>query len=82
MSQQERNKRKRLRQQKKKALLRSEAIIMLSKFKIDFEIKNNGAHLIVIGRDTIIDFWPGTEKFIPRDTQRLGVGIKKVLSLC
>lgn len=34
---------------------------------IEFETKNNGAHLIVEGSDCKIDFWPGTGKYISRN---------------
>lgn len=33
---------------------------------IPFESRNGGAHLIV---DGIVDFWPGTGLFIPRDSR-------------
>lgn len=39
-------------------------------------VKNNGAHIIIqIGGDDKIDFWPGTGKWIPRDTQQHERGI-------
>ena len=39
---------------------------------IGFEVKNQGAHLIVEGGDCLIDFWPGTGKVsIPRQSRGL-----------
>lgn len=48
---------------------------------IEFEIKNMGAHLIVKGRDCLIDFWPGTGKFIARDGKK-GRGVFNIIKLC
>lgn len=39
---------------------------ILTHLGIDFETKNNGAHLIVRHAGKTIDFWPSTGKYIPR----------------
>lgn len=48
---------------------------------IEFESKNWGAHLIVKGKDCLIDFWPGTGKFIARNGRR-GRGVFNLIKLC
>lgn len=40
-----------------------------------FEEKNDAAHLIVQTLRGIVDFWPGTGKFIVRDSQFEGRGV-------
>jgi hypothetical protein len=40
---------------------------MLTGLGLQFEVKNDGAHLIVRHEGQTIDFWPGTGKFIPRE---------------
>lgn len=54
---------------------RSLAQEILESAGINFEIKNNGLHYIITTDTDIIDFWPGTEKFIPRITKQSGKGI-------
>lgn len=49
---------------------------------VQFESKNNGMHLIVTGKDCLIDFWPTTERFISRDGKHDGFGAKNLLKLC
>lgn len=51
----------------KRAANRTNALTILRSKNIDFVIKNNGAHLIVQGTTQIIDFWPGTGKWIVRN---------------
>ena len=46
--------------------------------KLPFEI--NGAHLIVQGRRSTIDFWPGTGLWIDRDTNTTGRGVQKLIT--
>lgn len=42
---------------------------------IDFETRNDGAHLIVQKNDRIVDFWPGTGLWITRATGERGRGV-------
>lgn len=66
---------------KKRQRNREYAAHLLTQAGISFESKNNGAHFIVQGREIIIDFWPGTGKFITR-AGKTGRGIRKVMNLC
>lgn len=54
---------------------------ILAERGIHFEVKNGGAHLIVTGRDCLIDFWPGTGKYIARDGRK-GRGVRNLMKLC
>lgn len=54
---------------------------LLKQNGVQFESKNGGAHLIVEGTKSTIDFWPGTGKFITRDGKR-GRGVKNLLKFC
>lgn len=49
---------------------------------VEFEIKNFGNHLIVEGRYCLIDFWPSTGKFIPRNNCSSGRGVFNLLKQC
>lgn len=49
---------------------RESSSMLLREQGIEFEEKNAGAHLIVKGRDCLIDFWPGTGKFITRNGKK------------
>lgn len=61
--------------QAKRASHRDKAPEILKGVGIDFESRNDGAHLIVKGEGTTIDFWPGTGLWKVRHTtiQRRGV---------
>lgn len=49
---------------------------------IPFESKNGGAHLIVTLGELVIDFWPGTGKFITRGANsKTGRGVFNLLKL-
>ena len=48
---------------------------------IEFQEMNNGVHLIVQGKDGLIDFWPSTGKFIAR-SGRSGRGVFNLIKLC
>jgi hypothetical protein len=67
---------------KKRASNRENARRMLLKSGLTFQTKNNGAHLVVHGAAGIIDFWPGTGKYISRDGIHKGRGLRHVLKLC
>lgn len=60
---------------------RESSAAMLKEQGVEFVEKNDGAHLIVRGRDGLIDFWPGTGKFICRNGKS-GRGVRNVLKLC
>lgn len=47
---------------------------------IEFTSNNGGSHLIIKGKDGLIDFWPSTGKFIARNGKR-GRGVFKLLKL-
>lgn len=53
---------------------------LLKEKGVVFESKNGGIHLIVVGKDGMIDFWPSTGKFIIRDG-RTGRGVRQLLKL-
>lgn len=49
---------------------------------IDFQERNDGAHLIVIGGPTcVIDFWPGTGKWKERGSNQHGRGVGRLVRL-
>lgn len=47
----------------KRASNREKSTKRLEECGVQFESKNNGAHLIVQGSGCLIDFWPGTGKY-------------------
>lgn len=57
-------------QQEKKAKNREVSAANLPRAGINFTSRNLGAHLIVEAGDQIIDFWPGTRRWIPRHDQQ------------
>ena len=48
---------------------------ILRQHDIEFEEKNMGAHLIVKHNGYVIDFWPGTGKWIDRATSKHRRGV-------
>jgi hypothetical protein len=54
---------------------------ILQKKEINFIVKNYGTHLIVEGKNGLIDFWPGTGKFIARNGGK-GRGVFNLIKLC
>ena len=55
---------------------------VLRRHGVEFETKNDGAHLIVTMGDMVVDFWPGTGKFITRGTSsKTGRGVFNLLKL-
>lgn len=66
---------------KKRANNRQSSPEILKEHGIQFKTFNNGAHLVVYGRDGLIDFWPGTGKFITRSGEK-GRGVFNLLTLC
>jgi hypothetical protein len=51
----------------KRAFNRERGPEILKEHGVSFAIKNNGAHLIVQHGGKVVDYWPGTGKFIFRD---------------
>ena len=65
--------------QQRRASHRDNAAKELEKYAIYFESKNGGAHLIVEGPSSFIDYWPGTGRWIPRDTKQRQFGLRNLL---
>ena len=59
---------------------REHAASRLTELGISYQSKNFGIHLIVSGKDGLIDFWPSTGKWVCRDTQQKGRGIRGVIN--
>lgn len=66
----------------KRANNRKQSAQLLTERGVEFESKSAGVHLIVTARDGLVDFWPGTGKFIPRFAGRKGRGVFNLLKLC
>lgn len=64
--------------QEKRASNREWSTALLVSKGIAFETKNVGAHLIVRSNSLVIDFWPGTGKWIDRQGP-IGRGVKNLL---
>lgn len=60
---------------------RENSASILEEKGIKFERKNMGAHLIVHGQVIVVDFWPGTGKWIVRGTGKTGRGVFNLLKL-
>lgn len=54
----------------KRASNREASAAILSRSGIVFESKNEGAHLVVLAGQSVVDFWPGTGLWIVRGGQR------------
>lgn len=48
---------------------------------VEFEVKNNGCHLIVSTDIGLVDFWPGTELFEIRATKERDYGLDNLVKL-
>jgi hypothetical protein len=67
--------------QEKRASNRDNSADLLRASGVIFEERNIGAHLIVTGPgNELIDFWPGTGRWIPRTTKRRGFGVRNLLT--
>ena len=58
---------------------RKNSALFLTERGISFTSKNSGAHLIVEYTDGLIDFWPGTGRWIARSGKK-GFGVKNLLN--
>lgn len=63
--------------QKKRAMNREASKRFLEHQDIEFEVKSGGSHLLVTGSKGLIDFWPGTGKWISRDGTK-GRGVREL----
>ena len=50
----------------------------LTKNNILFEVKNNGAHLVVEGIDSYIDYWPSSGQWQVRGESTRGFGARQL----
>lgn len=46
-----------------------------------FDVKNNGAHIIIYGASVTVDFWPGTGKWISRNYPDRGRGMISLMKI-
>ena len=60
---------------------RASSAQILAAHSVAHEVKSGGAHIIVTHGEKVIDFWPGTGKFIPRGFGRPGRGVFNLLKL-
>lgn len=58
---------------------REKAPEILRENGIEFTVHNGGAHFIVVGKDCLIDFWAGTERWKSRN-QKKGFGIENLVN--
>ena len=54
---------------------------LLRRHGVVFSEHNRGAHLVVYGDRVVVDFWPGTGKYIVRESGEKGRGVKNLLTL-
>ena len=67
---------------KKRKQNRENSAIILTEAGVEHTIHNDGAHLIVQGKNYLIDFWPGTGKYIGRGGQCEGRGVRGLMKHC
>lgn len=66
--------------QEKRRLNRTFSPAQLMAAGIEFEEKNDGAHLIVKKKEGgFVDFWPGTGLWIDRQSNKKGRGVEKLI---
>lgn len=65
--------------QQKRESNRTHGAELLKLYGIAFTEKNDGAHLIVRHDDKVVDYWPGTGKFIFRQGNNKGRGVFTLL---
>lgn len=66
--------------QRKRARNRAYSALTLSELGVLFESRNDGAHLIVRGQSSVIDYWPGTGLWRERGSVATGRGIKSLVA--
>ena len=67
------------RSQEKRGSNREQSTNILTEKGVIFESKNNGAHLVIQGNSCVIDFWPGTGRWITRQGTK-GFGVFNLLN--
>ncbi|KVD35460.1 hypothetical protein WI84_16470 [Burkholderia ubonensis] len=70
--------------QVRRARNREQSNLLLRENGYDFDVRNGAAHLIVRTARGVIDFWPGTGKWIPRflvdGEQHVDRGVKNLIA--
>lgn len=64
---------------RKTAHNRASSLKRLEAVGVEFTCHNNGAHLVVRSEKGLIDFWPGTGKWIGRTCDGEGRGVLRLL---
>lgn len=67
--------------QERREANRERSADILKHHNIQFSSNNSGAHLVVTWGEKLIDFWPGTGKFIVRDEAKHRRGVFNLLLL-
>jgi len=67
--------------QEKRANNREQSTSLLQENGISFVKRNMGAHLIVSYEGIVVDFWPGTGKFIVRGEHKKRRGVFALLKV-
>lgn len=65
--------------QVKRASNRKSSADILAEAGVPFERKNGGAHLVVDANGHVVDFGPGTGKWIERGSKRSGRGVMALI---
>ena len=63
----------------KRAHNRENSPKVLDEHGISYEAKSGGIHLIVTGNTCLIDFWPGTGRWIARN-EKVGYGVWRLVA--
>lgn len=63
----------------RRARNRTGSAFILREHCIPYESKNGGAHLVVGNADNLVDFWPGTGRWIPRKNSFTGYGVRSLI---
>jgi len=65
--------------QQRRAFNRESSKQILEHHLVQYQNRNGGAHLIVSHNDRVVDFWPGTGKWMARDFDVSGRGVFPLL---
>lgn len=52
---------------------------LLKNTGVKFTEHNNGAHLVITADEIVFDLWPGTGKYLNRNTKEYGRGVFNLL---
>jgi len=69
----------RVESQERRKRYRSYGSSRLEALGVQFTTRNDGAHLIITHAGKVVDYWPGTGKFIVRGSNRHRRGINNLL---